>query len=118
RHARADLALQRLAPRRGVLDARDLDRLDLLADRGDGQRELVHDEAGIHARAEERDVVRARDLLQLFAQRGVEREGELLARGDDVAAALEQRAKLRRDGAQARPGGVAEDLRLSLPGGC
>ena len=62
----------------------------LLADRGDRQRQLVHDEAGIHAGAEERDVLRARDLLQLFADLDVERERELFARRDDVAAALEQ----------------------------
>ena len=55
--------------------------------------------------------LRARDLLQLFADLVIEREGELLARRDDVAAALEEILELAGDVAQARAGGVADDVR-------
>ena len=88
---------RRLAPRGSVLDADDVDRFDALADGGQRQRKFVHHEAGIDAGAEERDVVRAGDLLQLVADRVIERKRQLFARRNDVAAAFEQTLELRRD---------------------
>ena len=114
RHAGADFALQRLASRRGVLDADDVDLLHILADRGDRQRQLVHDEAGIHAGAEERDVRGAGHVVQLLADFLIERERQLLAGGDDMAAALEERFQLCGHVAQTRAGRVTDDVGLHL----
>ena len=56
----------------------------------------------------------ASNLLQLFADPAIDGERQLLAGGDHVAAALEQRLQLRRDLAQPRAGGVADHLRPSF----
>ena len=88
RHSRADFFLQRQAALGGVHDAHGAGRFDALRDGGEHEHELVHHEAGIDARADQRDA--------FFFRVGVELRGklrmlakwvrELLAGRDDAAA--------------------------------
>jgi hypothetical protein len=101
-HPGAHFPLQRLAPRRRVLNPDDLDVVDLLTHGRDRERELVHHETGIHAGAEERDVRGTGGLLEVFANLRVQRERQLFARGDDVGSALHQILELAGDLAKSR----------------
>jgi len=74
RHAGADFALKRFASCRCILDADDVDGVDLLADRGDRQRELVHHEPGLTPVPRRLTFFAARCLLQFAADLVIERE--------------------------------------------
>ena len=74
-------------------------------------RQPVHDEAGVDARADERALRRSRRVVEAVAELRVAGEGvgELLASGDDVEAESERLLELRGDAIEVGAGGVEED---------
>jgi hypothetical protein len=111
--ARADLALQGLAPLGGVHDAQDAHRAGRAARPEQGDRQLVHDEAGVHAGAEEDGPVAAREPIEASRDRRVLVEGirELLASRDDGGARSQRRGELALDVGKVRAGRMDDDVR-------
>ena len=87
REARPDLLLKRQPADARILDAVDGDPVDALADAGERDGEGVHDEAGVHAGAEHRDLWPSSPRHRWRRQPTlvVPRVGELLGGRDDRA---------------------------------
>ena len=96
--AHADLLLEGHAARRGILEAMHFHALHAAADGRGRHREGVHQEAGVHARAQQPAAIGLGELVQFFGQSGMAqvRPRQLLARADNARTLLEQRLEGRR----------------------
>ncbi len=113
REARPDLLLERQAPDARVLDAVDGDAVHALAHAGQCDRQCVHDEAGVHARAEHRHPCPFRRNVDGACQPAlvVPRVGQLLGRRHDGFPRLQDCLNLWRDRLQRRTGAEQDHIR-------
>src|SRR3990172_3613752 len=100
--AHADLALELHPARAHIHHALHANRAHLLAGGGQHQRQEVHDEPGVHARAQHPHARLAGAPVELARDVGVAKpgEGELLAAGDDALLRRDDGHELRAHGCQ------------------
>jgi hypothetical protein len=117
--AGADLLLEGQAADPRVLDAVDAHRVYPLADGGEGDRQRIHGESGVHPGADDGHLrlLRRRVDLPREGPVGEPRVGQLLGRGDDRHLELEDRLDLRPHLLEGRARAQDGDLRLRLPDG-